>query len=79
MKTQRTITLLVKSNVKGVQVFNKDTGRFICQTPCKTKLKRSETDILLLNFQKDEYDIKPMAIRLDRDMTVTVNLRQENE
>ncbi|MCK5808999.1 serine/threonine protein kinase [bacterium] len=79
MKKNNTIILRVKSNVKGVQVFNKENGKFICTTPCKTKLKKNDSAVLLLNFQKDDYTIKPMVIRLDRDMTVHIKLKQEGE
>ncbi len=76
---RRTITLRVKSNMNGVEVINRDNGKVLCVTPCKTKLKRSETDILMLSFRKDNFRIKPMVIRLDQDMTITVNLKQETE
>ncbi len=69
------IRLQVKSNIKGVEVYEKEKGKYICKTPCDTKLQRDEGRVTLLEFRKEGYTIKPMAIRRDRDMTVTVKLR----
>ncbi|MGI6394050.1 MAG: serine/threonine-protein kinase [bacterium] len=74
-KRPPTIKLIVNSNVKGVRVYNKDNGKTICVAPCTKKLLKKDGDVLLLGFEFDDYSIKPMAITLDRDMTVNLNLR----
>jgi flagellar basal body-associated protein FliL len=72
---KRKITLTVLSNVKDVVVFNRDTKRRLCVTPCKIKLNKSDSAILLLGFKKEGYNIQPKAIRLNQDMKLTVNLK----
>ncbi len=69
--------LTVNSNVKGVRVFNNETGKTICKTPCTKKLPRKESEVIILGFEYEDYSIKPMAVTLDKDMTVNLNLKQE--
>lgn len=73
-KPKKTIELKVNSNVKGVRVYDKDTGKTICVAPCKKRIPKDETEVLLLGFEMDDFDIKPMAITLDRDMVVNLKL-----
>ncbi len=74
--SRKTINLTVNSNVPGVTVLDNETGKVLCATPCKTKLPRDAKRIMVLGFQKDDFDIRPMAISLDRDMTVNIDLKQ---
>lgn len=74
----RTILLTVNSNLKDVTVLNKETGQVLCKTPCRTSVPRREGGVMILGFKKDEYEIKPMVIRLDRDISVNVQLKQDN-
>ncbi len=74
--SRKMITLTVNSNVAGVTVVDNETGAFICTTPCKKKLPRDDKKIMVLGFRKDDFDIRPMAIALDRDMTVNINLKE---
>lgn len=74
-KKTPTMQFIVNSNVKGVRVYDKDTGRDICVTPCKKRLPKKDGEVLLLGFEYDDYTIKPMAITLDKDMTVNLNLK----
>lgn len=69
--------LTVNSNIKGVRVFNNENGKTICRTPCAKKLPRKESEVLILGFEYEDYSIKPMAVTLDKDMTVNLNLKQE--
>lgn len=69
--------LTVNSNIKGVRVFNNENGKTICRTPCTKKLPRKESEVLILGFEYEDYSIKPMAVTLDKDMTVNLNLKQE--
>jgi len=74
--SRTTINLTVNSNVAGVTVVDNETGKVLCTTPCKTKLSRDSKKIMVLGFRKDDFDIRPMAISLDRDMTVNIDLKQ---
>ena len=69
--------LTVNSNIPGVRVFNNENGRTICKTPCTKKLPRKESEVIILGFEYEDYSIKPMAVTLDKDMTVNLNLKQE--
>ena len=69
--------LTINSNIKGVRVFNNETGKTICKTPCTKKLPRKEAEVIILGFEYEDYSIKPMAVTLDKDMTVNLNLKQE--
>ncbi len=69
--------LTVNSNIPGVRVFNNETGKTICKTPCTKKLPRKEAGVIILGFEYEDYSIKPMAVTLDKDMTVNLNLKQE--
>ncbi len=73
---KRTINLTVNSNLDGVRVFNKETGQFLCTTPCARTLPRKEGDVMILGFEMEDFSIRPMAINLDRDMIVNVNLKE---
>ncbi|HQO91563.1 MAG TPA: serine/threonine-protein kinase [bacterium] len=73
-KKPPTIKLIVNSNVKGVRVYDKDKGKTICTAPCTKRLPKKDGDVLLLGFEFEDYNIKPMAITLDKDMTVNLNL-----
>jgi serine/threonine protein kinase len=72
----RTIKLTVNSNLKGVKVYNKETGETLCHTPCNRSLPRRDGDVMILGFEMEDFSIKPMAINLDRDMVVNVNLKE---
>ncbi len=74
VRKRRYITLRVLSNVKNVVVFNKENRRKLCTTPCKIRLRKDDSKVLLLGFQKEGYNIQPKAIRLNQDMKLTVNL-----
>lgn len=74
-KKHPTINFTVKSNIPGVRVYNKDTGKTICNTPCNRRLPKKDGDVLLLGFEYENFTIKPMAITLDKDMTVNLNLK----
>ena len=69
--------LTVNSNIPGVRVFNNETGKTICKTPCSKKLPRKEAEVIILGFEYEDYSIKPMAVTLDKDMTVNLKLKQE--
>ena len=69
--------LTVNSNIKGVRVFNNETGKTICRTPCTKKLPRKEAGVIILGFEYEDYSIKPMSVTLDKDMIVNLNLKQE--
>ena len=71
--------LTVNSNIKGVRVFNNETGKTICKTPCVKKLPRKESEVIILGFEYEDYSIKPMAVTLDKDMKVNLNLKQEGD
>lgn len=71
--------LTVNSNIPGVRVFNNENGRTICKTPCTKKLPRKESEVIILGFEYEDYSIKPMAVTLDKDMTVNLNLKQEGD
>lgn len=73
-KPKKMIELKVKSNIEGVRVYDKDTGKTICITPCSKRIPKDEAGVLLLGFEMDDFDIKPMAITLDRDMVVNLKL-----
>lgn len=75
VKKAKTITLTVNSNVKGVKVYDKDTGKTVCIAPCSKKLPKQDGGVLLLGFEYDDFSIKPMAITLDKDMIVNLNLK----
>jgi len=74
-KKPPTMKLVVNSNVKGVRVYDKDKGKTICTAPCTKRLPKKDGDVLLLGFEFEDYSIKPMAITLDKDMTVNLNLK----
>ena len=74
--SKRNILLTVNANVDGVTVVNNETGKTLCVTPCKIKLPKDEGAVMVLGFKKDDFNIRPMAIALDRDMTVNVDLKQ---
>ena len=69
--------LTVNSNIPGVRVFNNENGKTICKTPCTKKFPRKESEVIILGFDYEDYSIKPMAVTLDKDMTVNLNLKQE--
>ena len=69
--------LTVNSNIPGVRVFNNENGKTICKTPCTKKLPKKESEVIILGFEYEDYSIKPMAVTLDKDMTVNLNLKQE--
>ena len=71
---KKTIELKINSNIKGVRVYDKDTGKTICIAPCKKNIPKDEAGVLLLGFEMDDFDIKPMAITLERDMVVNLKL-----
>ena len=71
--------LTINSNIKGVRVFNNETGKTICKTPCTKKFPKKETGVIILGFEYDDYSIKPMAVTLDKDMIVNLKLKQETE
>ena len=71
--------LTVNSNIKGVRVFNNETGKTICKTPCVKKLPKKEDGVIILGFEYEDYSIKPMAVTLDKDMKVNLNLKQEGD
>ena len=71
--------LTVNSNIKGVRVFNNETGKTICKTPCSKKLPKKESGVIILGFEYEDYSIKPMAVTLDKDMIVNLKLNQETE
>lgn len=71
--------LTVNSNIKGVRVFNNETGKTICKTPCTKKLPKKEAGVIILGFEYEDYSIKPMAVTLDKDMIVNLKLNQEGE
>ncbi|HSA34794.1 MAG TPA: protein kinase, partial [bacterium] len=73
---KKTITLKVNSNLAGVTVVNNETGKVLCATPCVTKIPKDPGGVMVLGFQKDDFNIRPMAIALDRDITVNVDLKQ---
>jgi serine/threonine protein kinase len=73
---EKTMSLTVNCNLNGVRVYNKETGKTLCHTPCKTTLPRKDGDIMILGFEMEDFSIKPMAITLDRDMIVNVNLKE---
>jgi len=75
-KAPRNIKLTVNSNLKGVRVYNKETGETLCHTPCARSLPRKDGDVMILGFEMDDFTIRPMAINLDRDMVVNVNLKE---
>ncbi len=72
----RTMNLTVNSNLDGVRVYDRETGDTLCHTPCKRTLPRRDGDIMILGFEMEDFSIKPMAINLDRDMIVNVNLKE---
>ena len=74
-KKPSTMKLVVNSNVKGVRVYDKDTGKNICVAPCNRRLPKKDGAVLLLGFEYEDFTIKPMAITLDKDMTVNLNLK----
>ncbi len=74
--SKKTILLTVNANVDGVTVVNNETGKVLCTTPCKTRIPKNEGAVMVLGFKKDDFNIRPMAIALDRDMTVNVDLKQ---
>lgn len=76
-KTVPMMKLTVNSNIKGVRVFNNENGKTICKTPCTKKLPRKESEVIILGFEYEDYSIKPMAVTLDKDMTVNLKLKQE--
>ena len=78
-KSAPMMKLTVNSNIKGVRVFNNETGRTICRTPCTKKLPKKEGGVIILGFEYDDYSIKPMAVTLDKDMIVNLNLKQEED
>ena len=69
--------LTVNSNIPGVRVFNNENGKTICKTPCTKKFPKKEDGVIILGFDYEDYSIKPMAVTLDKDMTVNLNLKQE--
>jgi len=75
VKKSKNINLTVNSNMKGVRVYDKDTGKTVCIAPCSKKLPKQDGGVLLLGFEYDDFSIKPMAITLDKDMIVNLNLK----
>ena len=71
--------LTVNSNISGVRVFNNETGKTICKTPCVKKLPKKDDGVIILGFEYEDYSIKPMAVTLDKDMTVNLKLKQEED
>ena len=71
--------LTVNSNIPGVRVFNNENGKTICKTPCVKKLPKKDSEVIILGFEYEDYSIKPMAVTLDKDMIVNLNLKQEGE
>lgn len=78
-KTVPMMKLTVNSNISGVRVFNNETGKTICKTPCVKKLPKKDDGVIILGFEYEDYSIKPMAVTLDKDMTVNLKLKQEEE
>ncbi|MBO4712109.1 serine/threonine protein kinase [bacterium] len=78
-KTLPMMKLTVNSNIPGVRVFNNETGKTICKTPCTKKLPKKEAGVIILGFEYEDYSIKPMAVTLDKDMIVNLKLNQEGE
>ncbi|HDT11335.1 MAG TPA: serine/threonine protein kinase [bacterium] len=75
-KKPGTIKLTVNSNLNGVRVYNKENGETLCHTPCARSLPRRDGDVMILGFEMEDFSIRPMAISLDRDMIVNVNLKE---
>ncbi|MBP5434729.1 serine/threonine protein kinase [bacterium] len=74
--SKKTMTLKVNSNIPGVRVYNRESGKTICKkTPCERKLPKEESGMMILGFEYEDFNIKPMVISLDRDMTVNLNLK----
>ena len=74
-KTVPMMKLTINSNIAGVRVFNSETGKTICKAPCTKKLPKKESEVIILGFEYEDYSIKPMAVTLDKDMTVNLNLK----
>ena len=73
------VKITVNSNIPGVRVFNNETGKTICKAPCSKKFPKKNDGVIILGFEYDDYSIKPMAVTLDNDMIVNLNLKQEGE
>lgn len=77
-KTEK-ITMKVHSNVSGVEVYDKEKNKYLCKTPCSIKLPLDRTAVMILGFKKENYKIKPVVVRLDKNITVNVDLKTEIE
>ena len=73
------VKITVNSNIQGVRVFNNETGKTFCKAPCSKKLPKKDGGVIILGFEYEDYSIKPMAVTLDKDMIVNLNLKQEGE
>ena len=73
------VKITVNSNIPGVRVFNNENGKTICKAPCSKKFPKKDDGVIILGFEYEDYSIKPMAVTLDKDMIVNLNLKQEAE
>jgi hypothetical protein len=73
------VKITVNSNIPGVRVFNNENGKTICKAPCSKKFPKKNDGVIILGFEYEDYSIKPMAVTLDKDMIVNLNLKQETE
>ncbi len=71
---KESVKVSFSSTTEGVRVFEKETNKFICETPCEAKFNREESGVMVLGFKKPGYRIDSMIIRLDRDTRVNVEL-----
>jgi len=78
-KSVPTVKITVNSNIPGVRVFNNENGKTICKAPCSKKFPKKDDGVIVLGFEYEDYSIKPMAVTLDKDMIVNLNLKQETE
>lgn len=73
------VKITINSNIQGVRVFNNESGKTICKAPCSKKFPKKDGGVIILGFEYEDYSIKPMAVTLDKDMIVNLNLKQEGE
>ena len=78
-KTVPMMKITINSNIPGVRVFNKESGKTICKAPCSKKFPKKEDGVIVLGFEYEDYSIEPMTVTLDKDMIVNLNLKQETE
>ncbi len=78
-KAPKKITMKVQSNVSGVEVYDKEKNRYLCKTPCSREFPMNRTAVMILGFKKENYKIKPVVVRLDKNITVNVDLKTEME